>query len=64
LRLDQKCGYPDWSPLVEPLFRTLRHGLVMKHLDGLDDRPELIAPWIGLGLAAAAFGLALWLLPL
>jgi hypothetical protein len=30
----------------------------------LDDRTELIEPWIGLGLIVAVFGLSLWLVPL
>lgn len=33
-------------------------------LDDLHDRAELIELWIGLGIAASIFVLALWLLPL
>ena len=33
-------------------------------LNDVHDRDELIEPWIGLGLAASVFVLALWVLPL
>ena len=33
-------------------------------LDDLNDRAELIEPWVGLVLSLSVFVLALWLLPL
>ena len=58
LRLDQKRGYPDWSPLVEPFSGHF------PMLNDLKDRAELIEPWVGLGLTLSVFVLALLLLPL
>jgi hypothetical protein len=46
-------------PLVEP---PIPGAWAM--LDDLHDRAELIELWIGLGIAASIFVLALWLLPL